>query len=130
MGNLCAGSPPLSVILVERVYLQVSIPSTLRQSHTTMFFKSYLLFLLISAFVANAAVIAVRKQDDATTSLQFNKLKDSGLLDKFDKNDLDKQIKGMSATDALKKIVASDRFKELKSRFPFLLLVLPAHLDL
>jgi len=79
-----------------------------------MFFKSYLFFLLISAFVANAAVIAVRKQDDATTTLQLNKLKDSGLLDKFDKNNLDKSLKGMSATDALKKIVASDRFKGLK----------------
>jgi len=79
-----------------------------------MFFKFYLLSLLISAFVANAAVIAVRKQDDATTNLQFNKLKDSGLLDKFDTNNLDQQLKGMSATDALKKIVASDRFKELR----------------
>jgi hypothetical protein len=79
-----------------------------------MFFKSYLFVLLLSAFVANAAVIAVRKQDKATTDLQMNKLKDSGLLDKLDKNNLDGQIKGMNANSVLSKIVQTDKFKELK----------------
>jgi len=80
-----------------------------------MFFKSYLFVFLLSAFVANAAVIAVRKQDEATTTLQMNKLKDSGLVDKLDKNRLMDQIKTMNANAVLAKVVQSDRFKELKT---------------
>jgi len=79
-----------------------------------MFFKSYLFVFLLSAFFANAAVIAVRKQDETTTTLQLNKLRESGLLAKFDQSNLDGQLKGMSASDALKKVVSSDWFKELK----------------
>jgi hypothetical protein len=51
----------------------------------------------------------------ATTTLQMNKLKDSGLVDKLDKNRLMDQIKTMNANAVLAKVVQSDRFKELKS---------------
>jgi len=78
------------------------------------FFKSYLFVLLLAAFT-NAAAIAVRKQDDATTTLQMSKLKDFGLLDKFDTNNLMNQLKGMNANTALSKVVASDSFKKLKT---------------
>jgi hypothetical protein len=80
-----------------------------------MFFKSYLFVFLLSAFTANAAVIAVRKQDEATTNLQMNKLKDSGLLDKLNKDNLMNQIKTMNANSVLAKIVQTDKFKELKT---------------
>jgi hypothetical protein len=80
-----------------------------------MSFKSYLFVLLLSAFAANAAVIAVRKQDEATTTLQMNKLKDAGFLDKFDTNNLTKQLKGMNANKALAKVVSTSSFKTLKT---------------
>jgi hypothetical protein len=63
ISNLCAGSPPLSVIFVQ-VYRTFLFLYTLFYRPRQMFFKSYLFVFLLSAFVANAAVIAVRKQDE------------------------------------------------------------------
>lgn len=81
-----------------------------------MFFKSYLLVLL-TAFVANAAVIAVRKQDAATTNNQLTKLKAYGFLDNFNTNtpNFVASLTKMKATDGLAKVVSSKSFISLKA---------------
>jgi len=76
--------------------------------------KTFIAFFLLQAWVINAAVIYERKQDNAATTLQFNKLKDSGLLDNMDKDHLVDQIKGMKANTIIAKIVTTDKFKQLK----------------
>lgn len=79
-----------------------------------MFMKTFIAFFLLQAWFVNAAAIYERKQDNATTTLQFNKLKDSGLLDNMDKDHLVDQIKGMKANAVIAKIVTTDKFKQLK----------------
>jgi hypothetical protein len=80
-----------------------------------MFMKSYLFVLIFSALFANAAVLVERKQTKAVTRLQMNKLKESGLLDNFDKDNLDKELKGMDPLALIGKIADSPKFKEVKT---------------
>jgi len=80
-----------------------------------MFIKTFIAFFLLQAWIINAAAIYDRKQDNATTTLQFNKLKDSGLLDNMDKDHLVDQIKGMKANTVIAKIVTTNKFKQLKT---------------